>query len=123
MSQLMRKDCRKKNDHSSNDDDEARRPIFEMTTSGMTHSWGGLSTPIRDDPNFEYTLGEQVKAFIRSVTMHAMHAFRPWTSLLMSSDETPRTMNLPSRGPNGYFNIRCGETLENSSLIGTIERS
>jgi hypothetical protein len=81
MTQLMRKDCRKR------DDPHQQRPIMEMTTSGMTHSWGRIHTRLINKPNHGHSVLERVEALVGSVTMHIMHYVRPWTHLLVSSND------------------------------------
>jgi PhoD-like phosphatase len=78
MNQMMRKDCQRA-DGSSH-----RRPLFEMTTSGMTHSWGDLSSPPLSYPDQRPTLFERYESFVASTVMHLMHRVSPWTALMLS---------------------------------------
>lgn len=79
MTQLMRKDCERMNGGSAR-----RRSLVEMTTSGMTHSWGSVSSPPLSDPGRLPTLWERYESFIASNMMRLLHTFSPWTSLLVS---------------------------------------
>ena len=83
MTQIMRKDCRKKNDHFQ------RRPIMEFTTSGMTHSWGRIHTPYIEGERFSFQ--EHFHAWFNWFLMQTMHRMLPWNSLLMSSKERPES--------------------------------
>ena len=77
MTQMMRKDCTPKGEH------RARRTLVELTTSGMTHSWGTISTPI-DDPNRKSTFFERYRSFAGKTLMHTLHYLCPWTDILIS---------------------------------------
>ncbi|GKY98189.1 hypothetical protein MPSEU_000776700 [Mayamaea pseudoterrestris] len=81
MSQLMRKDCVKV------DSNDAPRPLLELTTSGMTHSWGSMTSP----PLFAATQSASMVArfehFAAKTLMSTMHATCPWTELLESQTE------------------------------------
>jgi PhoD-like phosphatase len=79
MTQIMRKDCESMNGGSAKP-----RSLVEMTTSGMTHSWGSLSSPPLSDPGRLPTLWEKYETFIMSTTMRLLHTFSPWTALLIS---------------------------------------
>lgn len=81
MTQMMRKDCRRR------DNMGRQRPVIEMTTSGMTHSWGRLHSPPIDEPNYQYPIMERVTTLVGTISMHIMHQLRPWTQLLVSSDD------------------------------------
>ncbi|CAB9496460.1 PhoD-like phosphatase [Seminavis robusta] len=83
MSQLMRKDCARIDGTS-----KQRRSLVEMTTSGMTHSWGTVSSPPLSNPNEKPSLQERYKSFAARVTMHVLHAVSPWTDLLVSQPST-----------------------------------
>ena len=50
--QLLRKDCRKKCPSSSSSTTNDLRPLYEVTTSGMTHSWGSTKTSVCGRANF-----------------------------------------------------------------------
>ena len=79
MTQLMRKDCERFDGSTSQ-----RRSLVEMTTSGMTHSWGTMSSPPQSNPNQKPSLQERYESFVSMVTMEVLHAVSPWTDLLIS---------------------------------------
>lgn len=81
MTQLMRKDCRKRSDL------EYQRPVVEMTTSGMTHSWGRVNSRPLDKPDHHPSVRERIEVFVGSTAMHILHQLRPWTQLMISSDD------------------------------------
>ncbi len=80
FSQLLRKDCRKITEQET-----TFRPLYEVTTSGMTHSWGS---------KYGYcgrSNGSKLCKFppffrLLQTTMHYSHWVVPWNSLLR--DET-----------------------------------
>ena len=90
MSQMLQKDCLK------TDGSGMRRPLFEMTTSGMTHSWGSLSSPPLSNPNQKSTFLEKYLNFLASSTMHVLQTFSPWTDLMIS-DSSPDSRSLDNR--------------------------
>eukprot|EP00934_Nitzschia_sp_Nitz4_P002298 Nitzschia sp. Nitz4//scaffold30_size153850//50267//55164//NITZ4_002770-RA/size153850-processed-gene-0.39-mRNA-1//-1//CDS//3329547238//2298//frame0 len=89
MTQFMRKDCRHR------DNSSMRRPIMEMTTSGMTHSWGRLHSLPLQDPHYEYPLMDRIHTFVGSISMHMMHYLRPWTQIPVASEDPS---NVPHDG-------------------------
>ena len=86
MTQLMREDCRHVRDPTK------RRPLVEMTTSGMTHSWATLTNAPRKDRQYKPTLYERTETLLRGYAMNLMHQVNPWTNLL-SSDATLEPAN------------------------------
>lgn len=99
MSQLHRKDCRHRSsvdaiggetDHQQQalqSHRHRRRPLMELTTSGMTHSWGQVSTPYRiQDGTIERQASRMshLNSFVASVSMHTLHQIAPWRSLVKS---------------------------------------
>lgn len=91
MTQMMRKDCRKRVTDDNSSQDLHLRPVIELTTSGMTHSWGSVSTPhlanLGDDHQGTgtATLHERLRSMIAGIAMHTMHQLLPWNSLAYSS--------------------------------------
>lgn len=81
MTQMMRKDCRRRDDFNH------QRPVVEMTTSGMTHSWGRVSSRPLGKADHKPSLKERVEVFVGSTAMHIMHHLRPWTQIMVSSDD------------------------------------
>jgi len=81
MTQLMRKDCRRRSDLGQ------QRPVVEMTTSGMTHSWGRVNSRPLDHPDYQPSIRERIEVFVGGTAMHFLHQLRPWTQLMMSSDD------------------------------------
>lgn len=78
MTQMMRKDCARKGEY------HPRRTLVEMTTSGMTHSWGTISAPI-DDPTRKPSLFQRYQSFAGNTLMHSLHYICPWTDILVST--------------------------------------
>jgi hypothetical protein len=76
MAQLSRKDC-----HSRETGNV--RSLVELTTSGMTHSWGTTSFPT-DDPSHKPTLKQRYQSFLSGTLMRFLHVLCPWTELMVS---------------------------------------
>lgn len=83
MTQMMRKDCVPRDDYQA-----WPRPLFEMTTSGMTHSWGTLSSPPLNDPDRQVSLWQRGESLLASTMMHVLHFSCPWTDLIHSEYST-----------------------------------
>lgn len=95
--EFMRKDCvRRGQEHS-----KKRRSLIEMTTSGMTHSWGTVSRPL-SDPDERPSLSARYQSFAGTVLIHSLHNLLPWRDILRAS---------PSDAPNdeGLFENGGGE--------------
>jgi hypothetical protein len=56
---------------------------MEMTTSGMTHSWGTIAKPI-SNPDYKPTLLERYQVFAKRVLIHSLHTFSPWNDILQA---------------------------------------
>jgi len=76
MSQVMRDDCVRVGDGK-------RRSIVEVTTSGLTHSWGTGFSPY---PMHRGKWYSAVPNFMSAAMMHTAHRFMPWTELLINND-------------------------------------
>lgn len=81
MAQLLRKDCARKGEH------HPQRTLVELTTSGLTHSWGTISTPL-SDPSRVPSLFERYQSFASTTLIHNLHAFCPWTDIMMAESDT-----------------------------------
>jgi len=79
MSQLMRKDCF----HQPNNNDEIQsRSILELTTSGMTHSWGTCTNP---RPEYHSGWFSYWTYFLSNSFMSFAHFVSPhWTDIVNS---------------------------------------
>lgn len=83
MTQLMRRDCVRKGRANMEP-----RSLVEFTTSGMTHSWGTLDSPPKADPRARASVREIVDSLTARFMMTLMHAFCPWTEIMVSNSET-----------------------------------
>jgi PhoD-like phosphatase len=87
MTQLSRKDCVRRQDDttssSSTRHDSRRRPLVELTTSGMTHSWGTISTPLGSD-NFQPTWYNWIQSHLARNLVHLLHRYCPWTDIMIA---------------------------------------
>ena len=92
MTQLMQKDCVRRDDLGA-----APRSIVEMTTSGMTHSWGTISSPPLSNPNLPPTWLERYQSFLSASLMHVLHFACPWKDLMIS-DNSMQNQRRESRG-------------------------
>jgi hypothetical protein len=77
MTQLMRKDCARQGEH------RPVRSIVEFTTSGMTHSWGGISTPL-GEMDYHPTINQKLHALTGISLLRILHKICPWTDLMFS---------------------------------------
>jgi hypothetical protein len=83
MTQLMRKDCQRTG--GSNPNDSKVRPLIEMTTSGMTHSWGTLTNAPVADPHWQPTWKLRYESLVARNLLRMLHYICPWTDLMVSS--------------------------------------
>ena len=74
MSQLMRADC-------TTAASTAVRSIVEVTTSGLTHSWGSGFSPYEKHKNKWYSFVPELMA---ASLMYLVHQTMPWTELLVN---------------------------------------
>lgn len=77
MTQLMRKDCARRGQY-----EQPTRAVVEFTTSGMTHSWGTLSSPPLSDPDHEPSWRQRYQSFVSSHMLTLLHHLCPWTDLM-----------------------------------------
>jgi alkaline phosphatase D len=84
LAQLLRKDCQQKtyNSDTSSSAETRIRTLYEITTSGMTHSWGSTDTSICGRPTLSsLCLFYPYNALFRGILTFA-HYISPWTALL-----------------------------------------
>lgn len=74
MTQLMRKDCF---------NGRQQRSLLEMTTSGMTHTWGTASSPPLGMTRVPSLL-ERLHVFASASLLNVLHRFCPWTDVMIS---------------------------------------
>lgn len=75
--QLQQKDCR----HSSRT--KGIRPIYEVTTSGMTHAWGNTQSSTCGRKNSKALCRLWYYNNVMKLTIHAMHWLSPWKELIV----------------------------------------
>jgi alkaline phosphatase D len=78
LAQLLRKDCRQQ--RSEEDGTSTMRPIYEITTSGMTHAWGAKFTCGRRNIGRLCNFAPYNAIF--GWIMAFAHWISPWTALL-----------------------------------------
>jgi hypothetical protein len=102
MTQLMRKDCQRTG-AGSNPSNSKIRPLIEMTTSGMTHSWGTLTNAPVTEPDWQPTWKLRYESFVARNLLLMLHYICPWTDLMVSSSaqETSNDGNLIENTPQG----------------------
>ena len=88
MAQFMRKDCVKasgmiQSSRSSRPNPQVR-PLVEITTSGMTHSWG---TSFSSQPKHHRLPLKPYSYFVSRVFMTICHLICPWHDILIQSTE------------------------------------
>lgn len=79
MAELLQKDCRQ----AGRFDKQESRTLLEVTTSGMTHSWG---TNICARPTSSLACQSPHVAFSLKAGMHLAHNNYAWTDLVYESD-------------------------------------
>ena len=85
MAQIMRKDCILMDGGSASQ----RRPLVEITTSGMTHSWG---TSFSSQPrNHRFPL-KLYTYFVSPVFITICHWICPWNDIIIQSVENAKEM-------------------------------
>jgi hypothetical protein len=75
--QLMRKDCQKK---KKDDAGDRIRPLYEITTSGLTHSWGTKACGRANDNPICHSLYHNT---MFRWLLHFAHWISPWTEILV----------------------------------------
>lgn len=85
FAQLLRKDCRKQTS-DADPNSGTIRSLYEVTTSGMTHSWGskyGYCARVNKTKLCKFIPFQKV---LKSVLNYA-HFVNPWTGLLQRNDD------------------------------------
>jgi hypothetical protein len=83
MAQLMRKDCVRRDELASTP--SRRRSLVEMTTSGMTHSWGTLTNGFIHDPTVLPSWADYYMSLFARTLMRIYHTVLPWNDVMMAS--------------------------------------
>ena len=76
LAQLLRKDCRRKSENHV-------RPLYEVTTSGMTHSWG---TSVCGKARYNPFCRIPYYNFIYRPLVHLAHWISPWKELVLDEE-------------------------------------
>ena len=89
MSQILRKDCIRRSDmkliqHGENTLSLLSRPLIEVTTSGLTHSWG---TSFSSQPKHHTWPLKPYSYFVSRTFMTIAHHVMPWRDLLIHPAE------------------------------------
>lgn len=89
MGEFLRRDCQRGNQNdktTTTTTSSPKRSLIEMTTSGMTHSWGTYfcSRPEQWNPICRFTYLQRVL----TVAMHWAHYNTAWKELVHSQDQT-----------------------------------
>lgn len=92
MSQILRKDCIRSSDIPEEDENSRRplptkRPLVEVTTSGMTHSWG---TSFSSQPKHHTLPLWPYSYFVSRTFMTICHFVCPWRDLVIRTDDMRR---------------------------------
>jgi alkaline phosphatase D len=85
LAQLLRKDCQQKTYKNSDTSSPAQtkiRSLHEITTSGMTHSWGSTDTSICGRPTFSRLCNFYPYNALFGGILTFAHWISPWTALL-----------------------------------------
>jgi hypothetical protein len=84
LAQLSRKDCQQKTYNSENSAsvETKIRTLYEITTSGMTHSWGSTDTSICGRPTLSRLCNLYPFNALFGGILTFAHLISPWTALL-----------------------------------------
>lgn len=118
MAQFMRKDCKRDIGKSQ------FRPLVEMTTSGMTHSWGSLPSNPVDSPDWKPTAFDRYGSFIAASMMGVLNSICPWTDVMLSnrSDASPKPVgNLDLAESGGAESAKTGRQFSLQKNFGELE--
>lgn len=89
LSQFLRKDCRRMvttADPMRASNHRTIRPLYEVTSSGMTHSWGSKASSFCGRPNkSRMCTFYPFRVLVKAVMTYA-HYISPWTALLESNE-------------------------------------
>jgi len=124
MAQFLRKDCRKKVpvSESGRDNDSDKdtshsisitRPLYEVTSSGMTHSWGS-NAPYCGRANKSKLCTFYPFNLVVETVMRYAHFVVPWNALLQGNNDD-RDIGVPGAGQK--------RTNNNRQLQYTLERN
>jgi alkaline phosphatase D len=80
LAQILRKDCK------TGGDDGIIRPLYEITTSGMTHSWGATTSGTCGRPNLSPLCYFYPYNALFGLVLTYAHWICPWTSLLVDDE-------------------------------------
>jgi len=92
MTQFMRKDCTPRGTPG-----DSPRSLVEFTTSGMTHSWGTLSSPLRGGIESKPSWLQYYHSFVAQAFMTLHHHLCPRTDL-MKADKSAITSGVLDNG-------------------------
>lgn len=109
MAQFSRKDCQSQRTGNA-------RSLVEMTSSGMTHSWGILSSPPTNDLDYKPTFQQRYASLFASTLMQALYLLCPWTELMVS---TPSSGSLYESG--GAEGAKTGTQYSLEKNFGELE--
>ena len=97
MSQILRRDCIRSKDIVNDrwNMQSVIRPLIEVTTSGLTHSWG---TSFSSQPKHHRWPLKYYSYFISRTFMTIAHYIAPWTDLIIRSTEDAKMEEEEGRG-------------------------
>ena len=87
MAQILRKDCVRASDVVNEKDiqtSSVKRPLLEITTSGMTHSWG---TCFSSQPKNHRLPLKPYSYFVSRTFMTICHFICPWLDIVVRTDD------------------------------------
>jgi hypothetical protein len=110
MTQLLRKDCQRASGNGP------RRSLVEMTTSGMTHSWGSLNSPRLSSPKQKPTFRQKYESFVAATAMRVLHSVSHWTDLML-----PSSLDSEYHGNEGGLGTKSGLQYSLEKNFGELE--
>lgn len=102
MAEFTRRDCRQVSKRSEPDGYEVGptfRPLFEVTTSGMTHSWGGKHFCPR--PHEASACESSFSKWALAFGQHVLHHSGAWSELIVAEGSTPSDSPIDDKAKSG----------------------
>ena len=115
MAQFMRKDCTSRQHGTKN-----THPLIEMTTSGMTHSWGTLDAKRLVNP-VPTTWQEWFESLVASSMMRLLHTVCPWTDLMVSESRQKLSWSSDKYENGGMDGAKTGKQYSLQRNFGELE--
>lgn len=102
MSQLLRKDCRRMEPIGNGVHRKVIRPIYEVTSSGMTHSFASKASYCGRPNKSKLCTFYPFNVLVELVVTYA-YSVNPWTAILKGRDDDRLINDGPRRNKNNHL--------------------